>query len=71
MKERYILQVFFENQQAAFTVAEKVSREFGLIVDVLHKKEIATIHPPIKVENPICEHCGQPSMSHHSDCSHG
>jgi len=45
--ERYIVQIFYENQQAAIVAAERISQELNIVVDILHRREIATIHPPV------------------------
>jgi len=48
MSERHLIQIFMPNQQAAIVLGEKIALEHGVIVDVLHRNQIATIHPPMK-----------------------
>jgi hypothetical protein len=48
MKERYLVQVFLNNQQSAIVMAERIAKEFDIVVDILHERQILTVHPPIK-----------------------
>lgn len=52
MTVKYAVTVLFENAQSAHVLAEKISRDYGVVVDVIGRQEIATYHPPVKVDIP-------------------
>lgn len=50
---KHMIQIFMDNQQAAIVLGEKIARDHGVIVDVLNRQEICTIHPPVKSLDPL------------------